>query len=405
MKNDKTIHIPEILLPKFHTDAEKMRKWSVIACDQFTSDKDYWLSLDKEIGDAPSTLRLIYPEAFLSESEPEKRIEKINAEMEEYLRRGVFTRLDGGFIITERETEFRKEKRYGIMLAVDLEKYSYAPKSDAAIRASEATVPERLPPRIKIRRNAKIELPHVMLLYNAREEEIFGRFLSNNQLIGGDLVYDFDLNAHGGHLRGRYYGGDKASEIADNLYRTAGEMLFAVGDGNHSLATAKKCWDEIKETLPENERETHPARFALCEAVSIYSPALVFEPIYRFVSGVDKEKFIAFIRTDKTHSSAYEKQNGVFAFDANDQVELIRALDGKIAEYLKENGGEVDYIHGESALCDLAENGIGFLNGTVSKDGFFAEIVKNGSLPKKTFSMGEGREKRYYTECKMIALK
>ena len=180
-------------------------------------------------------------------------------------------------------------------------------------------------------------------------------------------------------------------------------MLFAVGDGNHSLATAKKCWDEIKETLSEKERETHPARFALCEAVSLYSPAIVFEPIYRYVFNVDKQKFLDFIKSEPLLKDIKETKDNVYALGNHDAVELLRAIDGKIAEYKEKFGGEVDYIHGEKELYALAKNdGVGFLTKTVSKDGFFKEIAKNGSLPKKTFSMGEGREKRYYTECKKI---
>ncbi|MBO4323484.1 MAG: DUF1015 domain-containing protein [Clostridia bacterium] len=403
MKDNKTIFVPEILLPKFHGDKEKMKKWSVIACDQFTSDQNYWKKLDEEVGSSPSTLRLIYPEAYLGEENGEKRIAAINKNMEDYLASGVLTSLGKGFILTERETLTRKEKRYGIILAVDLEKYSYEKKSDAAIRASEATVPERLPPRIKIRRGAKLELPHVLILFDATEEEIFGKFLPNNRLIARDLVYDFDLNADGGHLRGWHLSEEESNEIISNLYNTADEMLFAVGDGNHSLATAKKCWEEIKETLSEEERKTHPARFALCEAVSIYSPAIVFEPIHRYVKDVNREDFIGFIKTEPILSDIKERGENVYSLGDHDAVELIRAIDKKIAEYIAKFGGEVDYIHGEKELETFAKaNGVGFLMKTVSKDGFFKEVAKNGSLPKKTFSMGEGREKRYYTECKKI---
>ena len=403
MKNDSTIIIPEILLPKFHSDGNQMKKWSVIACDQFTSDKNYWKKLDEEVGSSPSTLRLIYPEAFLDEENGERRISNINKTMEEYLDGGVFSSFGKGFILTERETLYRKEKRYGIILAVDLEKYSFDKKSDASIRASEATVPERLPPRIKIRKGAKLELPHVMLLFNAKEEEIFGEYLSNNELIAEDLVYDFDLNADGGHLRGWFLNEEKSNKIIDKLYANSGEMLFAVGDGNHSLATAKKCWEEIKQNLSKEERKTHPARFALCEAVSIYSPSLVFEPIYRYVYKVDRQKFMEFVKADAFLSDVNETYENVYSFGNQDAVELLRVLDKRIAEYISLNGGEVDYIHGETELKDFAKaDGVGFLVKTVSKDGFFKEVAKNGSLPRKTFSMGEGREKRYYTECKKI---
>lgn len=401
MNGENIIALPRILLPRA-TDEKSMRAWSVIACDQFTSDKKYWEDLDREIGNEPSTLRLIFPEAFLKDADGEKRIDNINRNMEEYLQNGVFRKLDKGFVLIERATRFTKEKRYGIVLAVDLEAYSYAPKSSAAIRATEATVPERIPPRVKIRAGAKLELPHVMLLYNAKEEEIFGDLQSEITTL--EKLYDFELNQGGGHLKGWFLNEEKSDKIIKKLYKTAGDMLFAVGDGNHSLATAKTCWENIKKDLSEEEKKTHPARFALCEAVSIYSKALTFEPIHRFVAGVDAEKFIAAIQEKIPFN--IRREGKLLSFTGEyDVVEALRAADGFIAEYLRENGGEVDYIHGENELACLVEAGhdrVGLLFKAIQKDGFFRAVETGGSLPRKTFSMGEGAEKRYYTECKEI---
>ncbi len=378
-----------------------MRAWSVIACDQFTSDKKYWRELDEQIGDNPSTLRLVFPEVFLKDDDGEERVKNINKKMEEYLKKGLFRKMDKGFVLVERSTRFTQEKRYGIVLAIDLEEYSFSPKSSAKIRATEATVPERIPPRVKIRAGAKLELPHVMLLYNAKEEEILGDLSAEIPAL--ETLYDFELNQGGGHLKGWFLPEEKAKKITQNLYATAGDMLFAVGDGNHSLATAKTCWDNIKKNLSEEEQKDHPARYALCEAVSIYSKALTFEPIHRFVLGMDAEKFIS--EFENKVNLKIKRTGNILSFTGDyDVVDALRQTDGFIAEALK-RGGEVDYIHGEKELSELvnaATDRVGILFKAIEKDGFFQAVEKGGSLPRKTFSMGEGAEKRYYVECKEI---
>lgn len=400
-KTENVIYIPRILLPVDNGE-EAMRAWSVIACDQFTSDRAYWDTLDREIGDKPSSLRLIFPEAFLKDADSEQRVKNINRTMLSYERKGVFKKMPHGFILTERSTRYTKEKRYGIVLAVDLERYSFAPRSEAAIRATEETVPERIPPRVKIRQGASLELPHVMLLYDVREKEIIGDELDNLSSI--EKLYDFELNQGGGHLRGWFLDEARSKKIAERLYETAGNMLFAVGDGNHSLATAKTCWENIKKNLSEEEKETHLARYALCEAVSIYSPALTFEPIHRFVAGVDAKKFISCFKHKVTLPVVREGR--LLTFIGNyDVVQAIREIDAAIAEYIKTEGGDVDYIHGNEELCSLTEASsdcVGVKLKEISKDGFFKAVQAGGSLPRKTFSMGEGAEKRYYTECKEI---
>ena len=399
-KKNKVIFQPQILLPR-QTDEAFMQRWSVIACDQFTSDRKYWEALNQTVGDNPSTLRLVFPEVYLKDADGDQRIQNINQTMQTYLHDGIFQKLDKGFVLTERTTRFTDQKRYGIVLAVDLEAYSFAPKSQAAIRATEATVPERIPPRVKIRRDAKLELPHVMLLYNAPEEQILGDVTA---FTAQPTLYDFELNQAGGHLKGWFIDEEKSKTVMDKLYATAGEMLFAVGDGNHSLATAKTCWEDIKKDLSEEERKIHPARFALCEAVSIYSKALTFEPIHRFVLGVDAEQFIQSVK--KSVPMPVINEENVLSFSGEyDVAQALRALDDCIAAYLKANGGEVDYIHGDSELKALVaenKNSVGIRLNAISKDGFFRSVEEGGSLPRKTFSMGEGAEKRYYTECKEI---
>ena len=399
-EKNKVIFQPQILLPR-QTDEAFMQRWSVIACDQFTSDRKYWEALNQTVGDNPSTLRLVFPEVYLKDADGDQRIQNINQTMQTYLHDGIFQKLDKGFVLTERTTRFTDQKRYGIVLAVDLEAYSFAPKSSAAIRATEATVPERIPPRVKIRRDAKLELPHVMLLYNAPEEQILGDITC---FTAQPALYDFELNQAGGHLKGWFIDEEKSKTVMDKLYATAGEMLFAVGDGNHSLATAKTCWEDIKKDLSEEERKIHPARFALCEAVSIYSKALTFEPIHRFVLGVDAEQFIQSVK--KSVPMPVINEANVLAFSGEyDVAQALRALDDCIAAYLKANGGEVDYIHGDSELKALVaenKNSVGIRLNAISKDGFFRSVEEGGSLPRKTFSMGEGAEKRYYTECKEI---
>ena len=281
------IKIPRILLPK---NAD-MTKWAVNACDQFTSDEKYWKELDGLVGGAVSTLRLIYPEIYLKDN-PEKRIADINGNMNAYLKGGVFKEVAGGFVLVERTTQ--SGTRTGIVLAVDLEAYDFKKGSKALIRSTEATILERIPPRVKIRENAPVELPHVMLLYDDAENSVL------KKVKRGEVLYDFELNMGGGHVKGAYI--DNSEEVKNAFYALCGDkngdkMLFAVGDGNHSLATAKTCWEEIKKTLSKSEAQTHPARFALVEAVNIYDSALTFEPIHRLVKTDKADKFIDGLKT------------------------------------------------------------------------------------------------------------
>ena len=391
------IKIPELLLPK---DA-KMELWACNACDQYTSDYAYWEKLDKLVGSAPSALRLIFPEIYLKDK-PEERIKAINAQMRNYVDSGVFRQVEGGFVLVERATQ--SGVRTGIVLAIDLEAYDFAVGSKALIRSTEATILERIPPRVKIREKAEIELPHVMLLYDDKQNAVL------NAVERGQTLYDFDLNMGGGHVKGTYV--KNAEEVAQafyklcnsNKYGNGEKLLFAVGDGNHSLATAKTCWEKIKATLTKEQAEEHPARYALAEAVNIYDPALTFEPIHRLVKTDKPEKFVCGLKANGD-KNAYVVVNGKetkIPFDC-DVPNGIRQLDRYIAEFIEENGGEVDYIHGEEELKQLSSLGVGVGLPPIAKDDFFRLIVTGGNLPRKTFSMGEGNEKRYYIEAKRIA--
>ncbi len=387
-----TIHIPGILLPA----DEDMAVWAVNACDQFTSDAEYWKNLEKLVGRKNSTLNLIYPEIYLK-NDTALRIEKINKTMRSYLEGGVFKTLPDGFILVERTT--KTGTRTGIVLAVDLEDYSFESGARTPIRSTEATILERIPPRVEIRKNAPIELPHVMLLYNDKNNTVL------NSVIRGKVLYDFDLNMGGGRVKGTFIG--NAAQVEKAFYalsREQGSLLFAVGDGNHSLATAKTCWENIKKNLPEEEQSNHPARFALCEAVNIYDAALNFQPIHRLIKTDKPKQFAEGLKTEG-NKAAYliiEGKKISVPFDC-DVPAGIAKLDNYISRFIKEYGGEVDYIHGENELIELAEmQGAGVILPAIDKSDFFRLIETGGNLPKKTFSMGEGNEKRYYIEAKRI---
>lgn len=391
-----TVTVPTILLPK---NAD-MTAWAVNACDQFTSDGKYWEDLKVFVGDRASALNLIYPEIYLKD-DTQNRINAINATMEKYLKDGVFYEVTGKFILVERTTQ--SGTRTGIVLAIDLEDYSFEKGSQALIRSTEATILERIPPRVRIRENAPIELPHVMLLYDDKDNAVLGNIKR------GKTLYDFELNMGGGKVKGtEILNVQEVVSAFENLasgdkYGNGQRIIFAVGDGNHSLATAKTCWEKLKATLTEEERKSHPARFALVEAVNIYDPALIFEPIHRLVKTDKGEPFANGLRFSG-NSTAQVVVNGKvkdIPFPS-DIPQGIRLLDEYISSFIAKNGGEVDYIHGEEQLKSLSSSGAGVLLPPIKKDDFFRLIVTGGNLPRKTFSMGEGNEKRYYIEAKKI---
>lgn len=394
-----TIIIPQIYLPA----VDDLGAWATIACDQYTSDGAYWQKLENFVGDKPSTLNLIFPEIYLGDNDSQ-RIARINENMRTYLASGVF-RPYTGLVLVERTT--RSGTRTGILLAVDLEEYSFRPASKAPVRSTEATILERIPPRVAIRKDAPIELPHIMLLY----DDAYGEVLAAAER--GKKLYDFELNMGGGHVKGTAItNGEEVisqmmrlSRIPESVkkYGRAEELLFVVGDGNHSLAAAKQCWDDLKSSLTPEEREVHPARFALAEAVNIYDPALRFEPIHRFVKTDKPDLFLKGMPSGGSGRAVVviDGKRGAVHFPEN-IPEGIRALDEYITTFITTHGGSVDYVHGADEVAALSGDGVGILLPAISKNDLFRLVIEGGNLPRKTFSMGDGDEKRYYIEAKAI---
>ncbi len=400
---DTGLRVKEILLPK----TKDMQSWACIACDQFTSEQDYWTELEGKVKGKITTLDLILPEIYLDDKTDE-RIEKVNANIKSYLDKGVFEKLKKGFILTVRKTPF-VERRIGLIGAIDLEKYEYSKKSRALIRSTEGTIEERIPPRLKIRKDASVEFPHVMILFDDENREITEKLYQERDSL--QLVYDFDLNMGGGHVTG-YFVEDYNSVLNSfsNLldderlvkkYGSVDNFAFAVGDGNHSLATAKAHWNNVKKNLTAEDQETHPARFALAEFVNIYDEGIYFEPIYRFVSGVDREKFISGLLSVNGDFGIYNGKETKGVIASISLPESITNVDNYIKEYIDKNGGIVDYVHGESNLTGLVNANplsVGITFEKLDKKDLFKYVSTKGAFPRKTFSMGEGVEKRYYLE-------
>ncbi len=386
----------DILLPKCD-----MAKWSVVACDQFTSQPEYWHETEKIAGDAPSSLNLVFPEAFLSEGD--QRIEKINKTMAEYLEQGIFTEYKNSLIYIERTVGGKI--RQGLVGAVDLESYDFKKGAKSPIRATEGTVLERIPPRVKIRKDAPLELPHIMLLADDKASSIIEPLAEADKT----LIYDFDLMQNGGHLSGWLLSDKACEDVLSAIERFEKScpdgLLFAVGDGNHSLATAKTCWEEKKKTLTCEECENHMSRYCLVELENIHSDALVFEPIHRVVFNCDAEKLLESLKKEyggEGHIIKYvcKDSEGEISL-SKDKSEL--AL-GALQKFLDDKGYEVDYIHGDDVCVELGkkDGNIGFLLPKPDKGDLFQSVITDGALPRKTFSMGEACEKRYYAEAKRI---
>ncbi len=409
----------DILLPDFKkTDA---KKWAVVACDQFTSEPHYWEAAEREIGDAPSTLRIILPEVYLKETN--ERIGKINSTMNEYMD-SVLVSHENSMIYTER-TQSDGSVRRGIVLAIDLECYDFKKGASSLIRATEATVIERIPPRVAIRRDAAIELPHVMLLIDDPDRTVIEPLSPENC---PEVAYDTDLMLGGGHIVGRFLSAQAKKSVSDALlalitpksmqkrYNSAdlAPLLFAVGDGNHSLATAKTIYEDIKATIGADAAADHPARYALVEIVNIHDEAMKFEPIYRVIFGVDPadvtEKLNAYLSSLSGNADAQTIQylsaaeNGTLRADTPVKTLPVATLQDFIDGYLKDHpDAEVDYIHGVNSVKSLIrEDSIGFIFSGMGKDELFKTVIYDGALPRKTFSMGHAEDKRYYMECRKI---
>lgn len=386
----------EFLLPRKGVD---MSKWAAIACDQFTSDRAYWDKLDAYVGDAPSTLRLILPEVYLGDGDGEKRAADIYAAMERYCADGTLEGKRGFVVVDRRQNDGRH--RLGAVAVVDLEEYEYTPRNNARIKATEKTVEERLPARVKLREKALLEASHIMLL----AENV--RPLLEALLKEGEEVYDFELNMNGGHLTGRLIDDEsKLAAIEAAALKAHQSLAFVVGDGNHSLAAAKLVWAQVKETIPQREWASCPARYAMCEIVDIADPSLDFEPIHRLVKG-GGEELVAYL-ADKLCGSArakavYGGKETELSVPEN-SADAIADIQNALDEYAKTTPIVIDYVHGDASVLEAAERegALAILMPCIAKDGLFDYTVRRGVLPRKSFSMGNAEDKRYYCEARKI---
>ena len=394
----------DFLLP---ANTDELDRWPCIACDQYTSQRDYWERAERFVGEAPSTLRMIIPECWLSEAET--RIPQVQQTMRDYLAAGILqTAVRGGYILTERTTP--SGKRLGLVGAVDLEQYDFDEAVHPAIQPTELTVVERLPPRVAVRRGAPLETGHFMLLANAPLRTLIEPLYAVRSRL--QCVYDVELMLSGGHLRAWAVTDAADLRRIDEVMRAqqqanGGALLFTVGDGNHSLAAAKRCWEEKKAVLGPD----HPLRYAMCEVVNLYDEALRFEPIHRIVRGIGAAALIEAL-TDALPLTA-ERQSLTVVTAQEDVVlpapggeELaVSTVQTVLDRMLKENpGASIDYIHGEEAVRSLCADGgtVGLLLPPIDKNSFFDILNARGRMPRKTFSMGEADEKRFYMECRRL---
>jgi len=392
-----------------------LQRWAVIACDQFTSQPEYWEQVDTLTEGVPSAGHLILPECRLSSSSDET-IGHIHETMAQYIREGLLQAYPGCFLYTER-TLLSGQIRRGLIGRVDLEQYDYSGEVDAEVRATEQTVSERIPPRMAVRRGAALELPHVLLLCDDERGEVIETLTEHKNHL--KKLYDFDLMLGGGHLAGWLVDGEErraleqriaAYEHRERQKHPAARLLYAVGDGNHSLATAKACYEEQKAQHPEQDFSRHPARYALCELNNIHDPSQVFEPIHRIVKHCDTGKLIRDLseRFDAPDGTPVPwvsgGKSGVLWIPEEGDLLPLAVLQRGLDRWLTENEGELDYIHGDAALRALEHEAgsVGFRLPAIDKNSLFPGILSGGVLPRKTFSMGEAEEKRYYLEARKI---
>jgi hypothetical protein len=436
------LHVPTILFPR---DGVDLTRWAVIACDQYTAEPEYWAAVDQLVGEAPSTLRLTLPEVYLGKSDETTRITAINAAMGRYLADGTLRELPPGFVLLDRQTA-HADSRKGLMVALDLEHYDYLPGAQTLIRATEGTILDRLPPRIRVREQAPIELPHIMVLIDDPERTVI------EPLFDADLpaLYDFELMQGGGRLRGWHVDepalieqiGRSLQRLADpqrfqTRYGSDHVMLYAMGDGNHSFATAKAIWEQLKvDALDPAALVDHPARYALVELVNVHDPGLEFEAIHRVLFDVDVDNLLACAQAyfsavgtpcridwlaDRpavatamaaapagSHAIPFVtgSRHGLLTVTRPHLMLAVATLQEFLDAYLADGAqGHIDYIHGADAVERLsaAPEAIGFLLPALSKHELFGTIVRDGALARKTFSMGEADEKRFYLECRRIA--
>ena len=381
----------DILLP--HNIS--IEKWAVIACDQFASEPGYWQTAREYVGDAPSALHLIWPEAELAD-DAASRIANINRSMASYLRQDFLKTYQNTYVYVERTLLDGKIRR-GVVGMLDLECYDYLPDTDLPVRATEKTVVERIPPRVNIRKDAPMELPHVLLLCDDPQQIIFSGICKDDL----PVVYDFDLMQGGGHITGWLLQGQHAQAFDQAIARyeaNCGAVKYAVGDGNHSLASAKACYEQSK--LPA-------ARYALVELENIHDEAQVFEPIHRIIKDTDPKALLATLpQSEDGYALNWFSgaEQGVVKLKLAPGQLPVGALQNFLDQWLASHPGETDYIHGDESLKALSrqENAIGFLLPAMEKSQLFPGILADGVLPRKTFSMGHAQEKRYYLEARLI---
>lgn len=434
------IQIPRILLPG---EGINLSKWSVVACDQYTSDRAYWNRVESQVGGEPSTLRITLPEIFLEASDVELRIKKIQDTMKSYIEKGILKDIGEAVIYIERRTA-SSGLRQGLLFAMDLEKYDYSRDSKTLIRATEGTIVERIPPRLRVRKEASIEIPHIMILIDDPQRQLIENVAAN--MLNKRKLYDINLMEHGGNLAG--WAIEDSSSISDifsilkNLLKTAEQLqntktplFFAMGDGNHSLATAKAHWEAQKTELRasgrlnEEQLMNHPARYALAEIVNIHSPGLRFEPIHRAIFCSDTESVSSFIQNHpfvkkskpicesdlKKLLENPEGQNRAGIFDgkqffALEFVDPSSKLPPAFIDEIYANwnishspAARIDFIHGWNDTKNLTgEGAIACFVPVIARERLFRWVAERGPLPRKAFSMGDAEEKKYYMESRCI---
>ena len=405
---ERVVKVPKILLPKKGID---MEKWATIACDQFTSTPEYWERLVAFVGDSPSTLKLTCPEIYLSR-DVSGEVKKVQAEMRKYLDEGIFDEREG-FVLVERQVG--KDYRIGLMAAIDLDAYDWH-RVRTPIRATEDTLMERLPVRIAIRKGAEIEAPHAIILMDDREKDIIEPLYAARD--GFEKLYDFELNMGGGHIRGWLVPRQREQEILDKIaalntpelqiekYGSDAGIMLAVGDGNHSVATAKVCYEELKQSLTGEQQKTCPERYMLVELVNLHGGGMEFSPIHRYFKVRDDE-FVA-----KLKASLYGDGRLKIMYKGGEEYikcpenagTAITEIQSLVEAYIKETGAEIDYVHDVIHLkeCVDKSDGMGIVMPAFSRSDLFGYVVNVGNLPKKAFSIGEAEHKRYYLECRKI---
>ncbi len=423
------LHIPEIMLPKEGTDYSK---WAVVACDQYTSEPEYWNEVEEIVGDAPSTLRLMLPEIYLDKEGEAEKIQAIRKSMDSYLTNGILRKFPKGCMLIKRTAEGRT--RLGLVIATDLEAYDFNKGSKSLTRATEGTVIERIPPRLRIRAGAPVELPHIIILIDDPEKTVIEPLVNAPQ----EKIYDTDLMMEGGHITGSFIkeedmegAKDALSVLFDKAVEKYGDgnVIFqAMGDGNHSLATAKTNWENLKKTLTPEEAAVHPARYALCEIENIHDEGIVFEPIHRVLFAKEGQSGMDLINETlellkEQNGNAYLAEEGavkegcfsipyiagskrgtIIVEEPSNKLE-VGALQNALDIMVKERKScDIDYIHGTKAVETLAakDGNCGFMLPAMDKFMLFPAVAADGALPRKTFSMGEANEKRFYIESRYI---